>query len=185
MGMQVFASFLNTGKREHMGLRWKLLGSERFSDAQMANIKGGRKISFFLGIKQMRSRGDVKDQSLDFLSQLETRRITTCGVNTGRAVVYGLSRALKVGSGFSKLSAIPLTTLHVAKAGERLPPSSGGYSLSFLFMRYDPPPLDLVRIINGHDMTCMLVGPPVMSIPALGWFLVYRAPLNLGVVSLS
>lgn len=77
-------------------------------------------------------------------------------------VVSSLFHALKSRSIFSELSMIPLTMKHVAKVGERIPPSLRGNFLCFWFMRYDPPPLDQTRRINGQGTTCMLVGPGLL-----------------------
>jgi len=89
-------------------------------------------------IKHLRIKGEESNcssmglgQGLFFLSRLEIFLITTCCVNATLKVVYGLLEALYSGSGFTDLRPIPLSMQHVAIVGERIPPSSGGYSLGF------------------------------------------------------
>lgn len=99
----------------------------------MENMKNGKKIFIFLWFKHLRSWDGEGDWSPDFLSRLKIPHITSRVTNIALKVVSGLSHALKVGSGFSELGAIPLTMKHVAKVGERIPPSSLGNSLFFWF----------------------------------------------------
>lgn len=118
-----------------------------------------KKIYIFLWFMHLGSWDGARDRSPDFLSRLKALRTTFRGVITTLGVVSVLSHALKVGSSFSKLGVIPLTKQHVAKVGERIPPSSHGNSLWFWFMWYDPLPSDQERRINGQGIVAMFVGP--------------------------
>lgn len=113
----------------------------KFSDARMAGISHAflqMEIPLISWIKRMRIKGGDSNfrlmssgQSLCFLSGLETYLITTFSFNTTLKVVFGSSEALKSRSGFKDLSPMPFNMQHVALVGERIPPSSGGYSLGF------------------------------------------------------
>jgi len=58
-------------------------------------------------------------------------------------MVSGSSGAFKSGSGFLEMSPNPLIPQHMAPVGERILPTSSGYSHGFFSTQYASPLLDL------------------------------------------
>jgi len=60
----------------------------------------------------------------NFRGELKTLAFIPVNRFTALEVVSGISHADQAGNGFSQSRAIPLTTRHMAKGGDELPPSS-------------------------------------------------------------